>query len=1243
MVPDSLRDSKRFDFVRVLGKGGMGCVYLVHDRELGAKVALKTLARDDVTSLYRFKKEFRSLVDVSHENLVVLHELLCEDDAAWFLSMEYVDGQDFMSYLRGLDPLEWDPAVSTVKLGTPSRGDKPVGNPTGVALHGPHGEVGLRDAFAQLATGVQVLHDAGKLHKDLKPSNVMVTAEGRVVLLDFGMVVDQDDASRGQTIDDELMGTPAYVAPEQVAGPGAGPASDWYSFGVMLYEALTGKLPIEGRSIDIIARKQIDTPRLPSLIEPAVPPDLERLCMQLLERDPTLRPDGVEVLATLQPSLLPSLRVRTPAPEFEEVFIGRDGEFGVLREAFEATADGAPVAVLVEGPSGIGKSALLRHFMHSLDADEEAVVLRGRCYEQESVPFEAVDSLVDSLVRYLRSLRDVEAARLIPRNAAALARLFPVMLKVRVMARVRARVEVRDPIEVRRRGFAAFKELLGRIADERPLVLCIDDLQWGDTDGAALLAHALSPPDAAPVLLVATHRDQPGRVIEELTRVPELQLRRLRLGALSRGEVRAMVKSRFEALDEARLRAIEREAEGSPLFVNELLRSLSSEPEATESSPQVQITLERTVTDRIDSLSRNARELLRVVAVAGRPLRSSVALSAAGLGPESSTLWGALRSARLLLTRGASGEHHVLCFHQRVRDAVVGQLDGDALRDIHGKLARALEQAGFAESESIGDHYARAGDMERAVGHMREAAAAAIASLAFARAARLYRWLLDHGEPDAAERAHLEHALGDALANDSRGAEAAEAFLRARAGAGPELALELQRLAAEYFLRSGHLERGMQCLARVLEAVGLPAPASPARALASLVLRRANLRLRGLHFEERRAEEVPAELLMRIDVCWSAASGLGLIDFVLGGDFQARHLALALEAGEPFRVVRALALEAAYLAAEGTRSQQRTAEVVKLARDMADRIGDPHAQGLSLMANGMARWHAGGFRDALELCRQAERIFRERCTGATWEIVTSHVFQAAAQYWLGDLPALGRKGAAHLREALQNDDRFAAADLQTGYHVLPQLARDRVAPTRAAVAQQKRAWPNNGFHLQHWNQLQADCLIDLYEGRGARGLSRIERRWRELQRSQVMHVQVIAIEVMQLRAHCGLAAAHAQPRSRTRLLRGVVSFARKIAKVPAPWAEGLVLVIEGSVAEMRGQPALARQHFGRAVTLLEAFDMQLHAACARYRLGCVVGGREGEVECKRALQLLRDRGVKRPEQMVAVLAPGGGG
>jgi serine/threonine protein kinase len=271
-------------------------VYDVFDRERGIHVALKLLTRFDASTLYRFKSEFRSFADVQQHNLVQLYDL-ASADGDWFFTMELVAGTDWLSFVRGSRPRRFSDELSTMD---PPNGDALADIESRRTEHAaPAYDVDrLFRGAHQLAAGVHALHEAGIVHRDVKPSNVLVEDGGRVVLVDFGLARPLASGRSTQT-GVGGVGTPAYMAPEQAMGGEITAAADWYALGVMLFEALTGRLPYDGRALEIIAQKQTnDAPRVLHLSKDA-PPELDALCSALLARDPTARPTGSMVLELL--------------------------------------------------------------------------------------------------------------------------------------------------------------------------------------------------------------------------------------------------------------------------------------------------------------------------------------------------------------------------------------------------------------------------------------------------------------------------------------------------------------------------------------------------------------------------------------------------------------------------------------------------------------------------------------------------------------------------------------------------------------------------------------------------------------------------------------------------------------------------------------------------------------------------------------------------------------------------------
>jgi hypothetical protein len=663
----------RYQLIRRLGAGAFGVVYEAKDTVLGGNVALKLLHAPSGKALYRFKKEFRSLADLKHENLVGLRELTSEGER-WFFTMEFVRGVDVVAFICGDAARRVRPPSASVS-GSHSRPREDLGLLVEAALvdgeiTGGAPEVApvaldigrLRETFSQLARGVCALHDAEKIHRDIKPSNMLVEPGGRVVLLDFGLVTETSD---GHITADDVVGTPAYMAPEQALADNVGPACDWYSVGCVLYLTLTGRLPILGtHAIELLGRKQVEVPPLPSELRAGIPADLEELCMALLERDPARRPSGNEVLRRLgAPSRHTSVGLRPSAPGGG--FVGRARELATLADAYRTMRDGRAVVATVRGRSGIGKSALVRGFIEQAErADPGVVALTGRCYERESVPYKALDAIVDGLSRYMRRIPESERGAITPRHVGALARLFPVFNGV---AATQPRLDnLRDTLEIRRRGFSALRELLARLADRQRVILFIDDVQWGDIDSAAALAEILAPPDPAPLLLVLGFRTEGAEantllgMLDDVGRGNHLERFDIELGPLADDEARELVARLAQDAGgpavAARMDQLVREGAGMPFMLGELVTFMhqvgdaSGRARALESSEPT-VLVDALVRERAALLDDDARALLEIVCVAGQPLSRVSACRAARIErPQASV--DALRIAKLVRSRG---------------------------------------------------------------------------------------------------------------------------------------------------------------------------------------------------------------------------------------------------------------------------------------------------------------------------------------------------------------------------------------------------------------------------------------------------------------------------------------------------------------------------------------------------------------------------------------------------------------
>ncbi|HEX3344642.1 MAG TPA: hypothetical protein VHS09_08710, partial [Polyangiaceae bacterium] len=239
-----------------------------------------------------------------------------------------------------------------------------------------------------------------------------------------------------------------------------------------------------------------------------------------------------------------------------------------------------------------------------------------------------------------------------------------------------------------------------------------------------------------------------------------------------------------------------------------------------------------------------------------------------------------------------------------------------------------------------------------------------------------------------------------------------------------------------------------------------------------------------------------------------------------------------------------------------------------------------------------------------------------------------------------DLRELQRRHPLYLRDALDRGDVYAAVCMRMGYANFVWLVRGDPLGARREVHEAMEAWSKKGHHLEHFYELVALVNVDLYEGRPAEGLRRVNERWDALRRVLLFRIATVRIRCLEMRARCALAVARERPEASRALLASAERDAGRIARERAPWATALAWLLRASAAALRGDRARATALLRKAIAGFEAADMALHATAARWRLAGLVGGEEQQALEARAAAWLREEGVADAEALVSTLAPG---
>ncbi len=1218
----------RFRVLRRLGAGGMGVVYEVHDREEDAIVALKSLPAVEPRALYLFKQEFRSFANITHPNLVALYELFADDDS-WFFTMERVDGVDFLEAVR---PPSTDPTP-----GSAAPTERPEMLATQTVLTGETAFIGegrrgafdpdrLRACVRQLAEGLDAIHQAGKLHRDIKPSNVLVTREGRVVILDFGLIAEMRDFTSGSRASG-IAGTIAYMSPEQGAGLALTPASDWYSVGVMVYEAMTGRLPFSGRARDVLSAK-LSKPAPPvQQLLPEAPPDLAELCARLLERNPALRPDAAAILDRIE-AQSPARPVRMRR---KDVFVGRTELIARMREGMARL----PAMLLVHGQSGVGKSALVEQFLNELGG-RGVLALRGRCYEQESVPFRALDGVIDALSRVL--MEREQCAEVLPRNAGALARAFPVLRRVGAFAEAARATLPDDPIEQRRQAAGALRELLANLSRSSPVVIAIDDLQWGDADSASLIAELMRPPYAPPLLLVLAYRrgaeSSSGcvRTVLEFAKQSGVLYQEIPVEPLSREESQLLAAQLLGS--GAEVDAVACESGGNPFFIRELAESacggITLEGAAS---------LDDILWQRVSRIPDEARQLLEVIAVAGHRLVQLDACRAAGFSgihPGSARL---LRNGNLIRASGPGRLDEVEPFHDRVRESIVARLDPARKKHVHEQLAITLEQAGRGQPETLAQHFEAGGQTAKAADYYVKGADQAAAATAFDHAVSLYQRALALA-PASAESSPWRVRLGDALANAGRGEAAARTYSEAATAVSPEVAHELERKAAYHYCASGHVDLGKRLFEQVLARHGLKMPKSYFQMALKMAADRLSAPLRPLRRRERSLAEIPPADLERIDAAMAAGAGLIMVDQPLAFTFVSTAFRMALAAGDPLRLLRAIVFYLPMHWAIDRPGRGYSKRLMDLADEVAARLNTPEAKAIILMARSSCALMHGRWGDVYSHGVEAERLFAEECTGFNWELDTVRSLILYGLGSSGGFRELGERCAKLLQEAQDRGNLYLVTNIGTFDLPLVLLSRDQPEEARRTARDYRSRWTSQGYNLQQVMAVQALVWTDLYEGCGERAWRTANAEWREFRRHHMNYIPQLRIYWTNMRAQAALCLAAINPAERPALLRSAAADARRLEREFYGWSGALALLLRAAISALEGNQEQAAQILDEAQRRLDEAGMQAVSAAAKWRLARLVGGGRGAELRHQAEGWALREAVRNEAGMMRLFAPG---
>lgn len=779
----------RYTVKGFLGEGGRKRVYLAHDTKLDRDVAVAVIKTEglDAEGLVRVRREAQAMGRLGdHPHVVVVHDV-GEDKGQPYIVSRYMAGGSVEEQLANAEGhrLPIDQAIRTAE---------------------------------QVSLALDHAHKNGIIHRDLKPGNVWLTAEGTAMLGDFGLAMALDRSR--MTAHGMMVGTVAYMPPEQALGRSPDARSDLYSLGAMLYEMVTGRPPFLGDDAVGVISQHINTaPIDPSWHIPKVRGALEDLILRLLAKSPADRPEtasavAVELRRIIAPGAQAAPQQAVPDATASQQagawgrFVGRRDEMEQLKAALEAVLSGHGSLVMLVGEPGIGKSRLAREFTVYASL-RGAQVLTGNCYEGEiTVPYLP---FVDALRQYVRSRSDAALLSELGSGAPEVAKL---------VSEVRERfpdIPEAPPLEgeaERLRLFDSVTRFLCSVSRSEPVVLFLDDVHWADKPSLLLLQYLARNVRSDRILVLAAYRDVEldrthplSEVLASLRR--ERLFERVLLRGLPADDVLAMISAIGQQsagpeqyVNPALSNAVYEQTEGNPFFIEEILRHLNQVGALYRKEGQWQIRMSalaehipegvrEVIGRRLSRLSEPCNRMLSLASTMTGGFSFDVLLAVSG--EEEAQLLDLLDEAlRALVIRERTGpDRGVYEFnHALIRQTLYGELNTPRRVRLHRQVGEAMERVHAANPEphltELAHHFFQAapgGDVDKAIDYATRAAQRALSLTAYEEAARLYDIALQSFElkdrPDEPQRCELLLALGDALNKAGDRDRAKEVFLRA--------------------------------------------------------------------------------------------------------------------------------------------------------------------------------------------------------------------------------------------------------------------------------------------------------------------------------------------------------------------------------------------------------------------------------------------------------------------------------
>jgi Nif-specific regulatory protein len=970
------------------------CVYRVFDVADRRDEAIKILTHpvEDPQKLLRFKTEFATLASLEHASVIKVYDFGVLNERFPFFTMEFFAGKRITEFFDGQN---WD---------------------------------ALYEVIMQIASGLHHIHHLGIIHLDLKPSNILVSEEGKAKLMDFGLAIE----SR-QVFDRRIRGTLQYMAPEVLKQDRVDSRADLYALGMTLYETVTGALPGYGKApIDVIRMQLDDEIRPPSSINPRVPAELEEIIVKLLEKDPRHRFPSA---AALLQEVAQAAGKKAPPAElligrgelYAAPLIGRKHEVSQMTALIADAREGRGNGVILAGGEGMGKSRIVRDV--TLRAQlEGARVFSGRCPIHRKTIYAPFFEIFEQMVRAVSPDADVgeEIRRILrPVVAGAGPDTSPPQhgQKFRLYNRI---VQSMQDLY----GFLS----VGSETGGSPLILVIEDLQWADPSTAELFAFLVGEAKQNRLLVIGTLTlDSGGEAALESAspslsfweqRAREGNFPVIRVETLTESLVREHVQSLLgdANVSDELVRWMLWESAGSPLNIRRIIDYLITHQYLQWSASGWSADMERIrslripggvssiLMEKVDGLAHDERSLIETASVVGETMDLELLTQIAEIGPEET--YATVRELARLGLLDESNDGLTITFPQiHLRDAIYNGMPERRRNELHLRVGQALEpMASNGSMQLIGQvayHFSRANEIERGTRYSVEAGDLATRTLAHEEAAEFYRLaleLMDLGGTEEAKKAEVREKLADAYyrRDDYRGAMHAYQFL-------------LKSIQSRHPDDEANVD-----VARVMKKIG------------KVLARRGDQDAAMTYYQSalfiyERLGKTPdvAEMLNRIAWMYRMRD-----DLASAHEYAGRAQAM-LEATEPTVVYGYIKNTLGLIEFAGG-NWQRSREFLEEAVRIGERLGSEQLRKVASMNLGNTLWKLGEWEPALHYFRRNLEL--SETEGDLWDLVTAYSNVGVVEYGRGNFHV----AAEYFEKSVRIDEKIGAVEHEA-------LARENLA------------------------------------------------------------------------------------------------------------------------------------------------------------------------------------------------------